>query len=498
MVHLAANYLGQFWVAFMGMAFVPIYIKLIGVESYGLVGLFVLMQSVFTLLDLGMGPAVGREASKFKGGAISLKTVTDTLRSIEVVIIIVALVAVVSIIFSSDFLAAHWIGESNLPRQKISDSLKFVGCLIGLRLVEGVYRSTLLGLNLHVQFNVATSLLATGKGLGAVGALHWISADIETFFAWQVALSVLSILVYACLVYRELDISVFSGRYSGALIKKIWHFAWGMFLISLLSMLITQLDKIIMAKTLELKDFAHYMLAATVAGALFMLAVPITQTYYAKFCIALNRSEKELAELFHLSSQIMVAIVGSIATVIAINARVILDLWTKDPELSINVAPLLTGLVLGNFINCLSLVPYQMQLANGWTGLAVKMNAFGLVLIFVSISVVTPTYGAIAAAYIWVLINTVFLAVGTNLMFQRLLSSERWRWYFEDVARPIGVVLVVALGSRELLSATNDVAVAVLLLVLSVAIACAACVLVSPLLRVRLMGYVLRSSGWTN
>lgn len=73
MVHLAANYLGQFWVALMGMAFVPIYIKLIGVESYGLVGLFVLMQSVFTLLDLGMGPAVGREASKFKGGPFPLK-----------------------------------------------------------------------------------------------------------------------------------------------------------------------------------------------------------------------------------------------------------------------------------------------------------------------------------------------------------------------------------------------------------------------------------------
>jgi O-antigen/teichoic acid export membrane protein len=83
MINLSANYAGQFWVALMGIAFVPTYIRLIGIESYGLIGLFVLMQSMFTLLDLGLGPAIGREASKFKAGVLSLQTIIDTLRSIE-------------------------------------------------------------------------------------------------------------------------------------------------------------------------------------------------------------------------------------------------------------------------------------------------------------------------------------------------------------------------------------------------------------------------------
>ncbi|MBS1199036.1 MAG: polysaccharide biosynthesis protein, partial [Proteobacteria bacterium] len=38
--NLIANYLGQGWAAIMGMAFVPLYIKYLGVESYGLIGLF--------------------------------------------------------------------------------------------------------------------------------------------------------------------------------------------------------------------------------------------------------------------------------------------------------------------------------------------------------------------------------------------------------------------------------------------------------------------------
>ncbi len=487
MLHLTANYLGQFWVAVMGMAFLPTYINLIGVESYGLIGLFALMQSMFTLMDLGMGPAIGREASLFKGGVASLRHVTNTLRSIEWVIIVVATVTAMLIILSSDFLAVHWIGESNISQEKISDVLKFVGFLIGLRLIEGIYRSTLLGLNLHVQFNVASAMLATLKGVGAVGALLWISADVETFFAWQLAFSVISILVYALLVYRELNVSFLSGRYSSVMLKNIWNFAGGMFLISLLSMLITQVDKVILAKTLELKDFAHYMLATTVAGVLFMLAVPITQTYYAKFCISLHRNEKELTDLFHLASQIMVAIVGSIAAVIAMNAETILYIWTKDPQLSADVAPLLAGLVLGNFINCLSLVPYQLQVASGWTSLTVKMNLFGLLLIIGSIPVATQRYGAIAAAYIWVFINFMFLVVGTNLMFRSLLPKERFRWYFEDVCFPMALVLIVALWSRELISMTNNFPVLMFLLILSVAFASLASLLVSPLLRLRLL-----------
>ena len=156
----------------MGIAFVPTYIRLIGIESYGLIGLFVLMQSMFTLLDLGLGPAIGREASKFKAGVLSLQTIIDTLRSIEWVMVAVAFCAAVSIVIFSDILATYWIGNNGLPHQTVADALKFVGCLIGLRLIEGIYRSTLLGLNLHVQLNIATSLLATGKGLGG----RWCAA----------------------------------------------------------------------------------------------------------------------------------------------------------------------------------------------------------------------------------------------------------------------------------------------------------------------------------
>ena len=43
--NLIANYNGQGWTALMGLAFVPLYSKYLGIESYGLIGLFAVLTA---------------------------------------------------------------------------------------------------------------------------------------------------------------------------------------------------------------------------------------------------------------------------------------------------------------------------------------------------------------------------------------------------------------------------------------------------------------------
>jgi len=54
-----ANLFGAAWSAAVGVLCVPVYLKLLGAEGYGLVGLFVTLQSVFVVLDLGIGATRG-------------------------------------------------------------------------------------------------------------------------------------------------------------------------------------------------------------------------------------------------------------------------------------------------------------------------------------------------------------------------------------------------------------------------------------------------------
>ena len=59
-----ANFVGQGWTALIGLAFIPIYIRLLGIEAYGLVGVFAVLQSWLAILDLGLTPTLSREMAK--------------------------------------------------------------------------------------------------------------------------------------------------------------------------------------------------------------------------------------------------------------------------------------------------------------------------------------------------------------------------------------------------------------------------------------------------
>jgi len=48
--NIIANFAGQGWTALMALAFVPLYIKFLGIEAYGLIGFFAMLQG--TLIEL--------------------------------------------------------------------------------------------------------------------------------------------------------------------------------------------------------------------------------------------------------------------------------------------------------------------------------------------------------------------------------------------------------------------------------------------------------------
>ena len=63
-INIAANFFASIWTALMSLAFIPYYIKLMGMESYGLVGFMASIQAIAILLDLGLAQSLNRELAK--------------------------------------------------------------------------------------------------------------------------------------------------------------------------------------------------------------------------------------------------------------------------------------------------------------------------------------------------------------------------------------------------------------------------------------------------
>ena len=476
--NLIANYLGQGWTALMGLSFVPLYIKYLGIESYGLIGLFALLQAWLSLLDMGMTPTLGREMARFTGGTHSAQSIRDLLRSIELITFGIAVLIAGGIALGANWIATHWLQAEALPGEVVAQAFTVMGVVTALRFTETIYRSSIVGLQRQVLFNAVNSAMATLRGIGAVAILAWVSPTIQAFFLWQGLISIATLIILAATTYASLPCAERGGRFSLDALRGVWRFAGGMIGITFLALLLTQVDKILLSKLLTLSEYGYYTLAAVVAGALYMLISPITQAWYPRLCELHARDDpRALAETYHQGAQLVSVIAGSAAIVMILFAETFLRLWTQDHDLTARTAPLLSLLMLGNLLNGLMWIPYQTQLAHGWTSLAVRINIVAVFIIVPAILWATPRYGAEGAAWVWVALNTGYLLLGIHFMYRRILTREKWRWYWQDVLMPLGAALLGAVALDLLWSAEPGIIADLALLTLAAGITLSAAVL---------------------
>lgn len=489
--NLVANYLGQGWSAVMGLAFVPLYIKYLGIEAYGLIGLFAVLQAWLSLLDMGMTPTLGREMARFTGGAHSAQSIRDLLRSIELIAGGIALLIALGIWAASGWLASDWLRAEKLPTEVVAQAFAIMGMVTALRFVEGIYRSSIVGLQRQVLLNAVSAAMATLRGLGAVGILAWVSPTLEAFFLWQGALSIVTIIILAGTTYCLIPHGERGGRFSLEALRAVWRFAGGMMGITVLSLLLTQVDKILLSKLLILLEYGYYTLAAVVAGTLYMLVSPITQAWFPRLSqLHAAADTGGLIRTYHQGAQLVSVLLGSAAIVLIVFSETFLSLWTQDPDLAHRAAPLLSLLALGNLLNGLMWIPYQTQLAHGWTGLSIRINIVAVLLIVPAILWVTPHYGPEGAAWVWVVLNAGYVLVGVHFMYRRILTSEKWLWYQQDVIQPVLAASTVAVMIYWMLPHPMGVIAQTGALALAASLTLSAAALAAPLLR-----QYIRASG---
>lgn len=441
--NVIANYLGNGWTALMSLAFIPYYLKYLGMEAYGLIGFYTMLQACLVLLDLGMTPTLSREMARFTGGQHTPQSIRDLLRSIEIICLIVGSAYMLVIWLSSGWVAANWFQAEKLSRESILEAYIIMGGVTALRFVEGIYRGAILGLQKQVIFNLANAIMATLRGGGAVLILAFINPSIEAYFLWQGIVSGFTVMLFVKITYSSLPMANRPGTFSIKELNKVWLFASGVIITTFLALVLTQVDKIILSKILTLADFGNYSLVATVSGILIMLVGPIVQAHYPKISELQSQNQIEvLKKSFHRAAQVSTSIAGTAACILFFFGDRIITIWTGDFELGQNVFSLLRVMTLGTFLNSLMQLPHILQLAYGWSSFTAKVNSIAVLFLVPAIIIVTPVYGPIGAAWVWVALNAGYVFIATHFMFKKILVGEKINWFFGDLFKPLFSTIV--------------------------------------------------------
>ena len=440
--NLLAGLTNSIWSALIGLAVVPFYLKYLGIEAYGLIGFFVTTQAVLSLLDMGMAPTINREVARCSALG-NLKEAGKLLYTLAVVYWCMAGVIALLIVSIAPLIAEYWLQSKQLSPQTISHAVMLMGLVIACRWPIGLYQSALNGAQrLTVSSGISMAMVTIGS-LGTVAVLAFISPTIEAFFIWQACMGLIYAITIRLTVWQIIG-KQNQTRFNINELKNVWRFTAGMSGIALSAVVFTQLDKIILSKTLGLEEFGHYMLASVVAGSLYLLIMPFYNVIYPRLsAFVVTGDIEKLINTYRLGTRILATMLFPAAMVITIFSMELVHIWSGNKVIALSVAPVISILVIGTALHGVMFFPYALQLAYGITRLPLTINTILMVILIPLTFFLSLEYGAIGGAMAWLVLHVLYVLLGTWLTHRQLLKGIGMTWLLHDVAIPLCLSMIV-------------------------------------------------------
>jgi O-antigen/teichoic acid export membrane protein len=459
--NILASFFSKGWTALLSLVCVPFYVKFLGVEAYGVIGVFVTMQAALSLLDLGLGAAFTREVAQISHRTGSPRNIPDLLRTLEVIYWIVALVMAILIWGLGPVIAKHWLRLGALPPEEVAHAIGIAGFSFAMLWPTSLYNGGLTGLHRQVLLGWITSIAAVLRVGGALLALWLISPTLKTFFLAQAGANLFQTVAAGLCLWRCLPRVGAKPAFRIHLVRVLARFAIGMTGISVTSVVLTQLDKLVLSKTLPLEVFGYYTIAGTLASGLYIFISPLFGVFFPKFSQLVALGDKaSLVRLYHIGCQLMSVLILPVAAVMATFAKDLLLLWTHDANIATRGALILSLMIVGNALNGLINVPYAVELAYGWTNLALYTNIAAIIVCAPTLYFLSIQFGAVAGALVWVALTFFMMLTHISISHRKYGLGSQSRWYSADVGKPalgaIAVVILVRFISPHIALRTNS------------------------------------------
>jgi O-antigen/teichoic acid export membrane protein len=448
--------------ALMSLLFVPVYIHVLGIEAFGLIGFFTSIQVVFALLDLGLGAAANRELARLSVDPEAKDTARQFTRTLEVLYWLTAVLLGLAMALLAPFLATKWVNLQNLSQPEAEQALTLMALAFAARWPFALYAGALTGLERQPLLNrlrVAAEILRSG---GAAMVLLFVSPTLSAFLTWQIGISLLASLAAAWTTWKVLPPSVTPPRFDWTQLRRVHRYMIGISGIAVTVAVLTQMDKLILSKLLSLQDFGYYTLAWTVANALTMLIGPVFSAYFPSLSRAAAMGDEDaLRSLYHRASQLMAGVILPIGITVAFFSRDVVQLWTQDPSLAENTHVVLSILLLGTIVNGLMNIPYGLLLAYGWTSLPFYANLAAIAVLFPMVVILTNLFGPVGAATAWLTLNAGHMLITQQILHRRILPAEKSHWYLDDTLKPLLIAVAIAGASKLLLDGMTSIQFAI-------------------------------------
>lgn len=429
-----ANYIGQFYNMFIGIAILPAYMIYLGAEAFGLIGFFTMLSAWMMLLDVGLSATISRQSATLKHSFEQMIEFKHILRSVEAIFIVISLFIVLIVFISDDWIANNWLKIEALDKNEVAYCISLMGIMIALKWMVGLYKGAINGFEQQVWLNIYGVTINSFKFIGGFILVKYISQDPSSYFEYQLIIGIIELLVIHQKVYKVIPKTDSFIKPSIKYLKIIMPFALAIAYTSGLWIVLTNIDKLLLSNLLPLKEYGYFSLIAVVVSGMSALSGPIGTAVQPRLTSLLSQGKsEEMIALYKKATQFVSVIGFAVAGTVALFSTELLYAWTGDMEAALWAGNILFWYALGNGLLMVLAFQYYLQFAYGNLKYHIWGNTiFGFVQIIVMI-IAVYTYGALGAGIAWFVLQAIFLSFWPGYIHSKFAKGIHTNWMLQDV-----------------------------------------------------------------
>lgn len=437
----------------VGLAVIPLYVHTLGAEGYGLVGLYLALQSLLQLFDTGLTSTASREIARARA-ELRMVDAVEVVRALAWLTGGAAVLITVLLLGAAPLAVAHWLNLERLSAAEATAALLIMALALGLRWPTGLYQHVLLGADQMATWSVISLTTTVFAHVGGVAVLA-AGAGLTGFFLWQVAVAVGLFLWVRTAARHVLQHPQWQLPRWGVL-GHLHGFPTTMVAVSAAGLGFMNLDKVVLSRMLPLGQFGEYMLASMIAGAVYAFVTPVFHWTYPRLSGLAARDPDRMQQEYRLVSHAVATVIFPLVAFLFLSGETLLALWLGDSVLAASVAPVLGIVAAGNALHGVMFIVYALTFARGAASLALRINVALLLLLAPLLVVMAMHFGTKGAAGAWLILHMLHLSVGSWLVHRAVLPGFGWSWLREDVAPGLLGSLFAAMAGQALLAGPLD------------------------------------------
>lgn len=450
--NMIASYVSQIYVVMAGVVVLPMYIKYMGSEAYGLVGFFTMLQAWFSLLDIGLTPTIARETARYRTGTMTDLAYKQLFRALSLIFFVVAVFFGGGLWLLAQAISSNWLKVTSIPMSEVVLAVQIMAVSIALRWFGGLYRSVITGYESLTWLAVFNFSIATLRFGAVFFSMLLYGFTPYVFFSHQLVVALIELLglflmsnnlLSSCCDHKQVI------GWSIKPVKSILSFALSISVTAFIWVLITQGDKLILSGILPLTDYGYFTLAVLVASGVTIITSPISLVIMPRMSgLQAEGRDNELVDVYRKATKLVSIISGTAATVMFFCAEPLVYAWTGDRALTEQVAPILRLYAVGNGILAVSAMPYYLQYAKGFLRYHIIGNLIFAVVMIPLIVIAASYYGGVGAGAVWVILNLTYLFLWVPYVHKKIkLNHFDWIIYDVSVIVVPGIILSAVMST---------------------------------------------------